>query len=240
MSEYQYRRVLLKLSGEALQGDQGFGVSEDMLGQVADQLAQVQRAGVQLGLVVGGGNFFRGVAGAARGMDRVHADRIGMLATCMNALTLREALADREVPCEVLSAIPLGTFARLYDRDDAVQLLEGGAVTIFAAGTGSPYFSTDTAASLRAVEIGADALLKATKVDGVYDRDPAKYEDAIRLERLTYRQVVEQQLRVMDLTAVTLCREAGMTIRVFDLFATGSIMGVLRGEALGSTIEGGQ
>lgn len=235
-----YRRVLLKLSGEALQGEQGFGVSESMLGEVADQLAEVRSAGVELGLVVGGGNFFRGIAGAAAGMDRVHADRIGMLATCINALTLREALSARAVPCEVLSAIPLGTFAHLYDRDEAVRLLAAGTVVIFAAGTGSPFFSTDTAASLRAVEIGADALLKATKVDGVFDRDPEADPSATHYPRLTYQQVVEQQLRVMDLTAVTLCRDAGLTIRVFDLFSPGSIMGVLRGEPLGSTIEGGE
>ncbi len=233
-----YRRVLIKISGEALQGQQAFGIEPAMLTSVASQLAEVHAAGVQFGLVVGGGNFFRGVAGAARGMDRVRADHMGMLATCINALALAEALTQQGVPARVLSAVPVGAFAETFSRDLAIRTLDEGGVVVFAAGTGNPYFSTDTAASLRAVEIGAQVLLKATKVDGVYDKDPAEHDDAVRFDHLTYDQVVERQLRVMDLTAVTLCRENDLPIRVFDLFTEGAIMGVLRGESLGTTVGG--
>jgi uridylate kinase len=238
MTELVYRRIVLKLSGEALQGDQGFGISAPMLASVADQLAQVHAAGVQLGIVVGGGNLFRGLAGTASGMDRVRADQMGMLATAINAIAISDALTRRHVPCEVLSAVPLGAFVQTHSHRVAMKLLGRDSVLVFAAGTGNPFFSTDTAAALRAVEIGAEVLLKATKVDGVYDRDPMVHPDARRIEHATFRQVVEQGLRVMDLTAVTLCQDNGMPIRVFDLFAEGSIMGILRGESVGTTIGG--
>ncbi len=238
MGDVIYSRVLLKLSGEALQGDQGFGISPTMLGDVADALAEARAHGVQLALVVGGGNLFRGIAGAASGMDRVRADHMGMLATCINALALQDALLQRDVDCRVLSAVPLGGFAETHTNALARQHLDADRVVVFAAGTGNPYFSTDTAASLRAVEIGADVLLKATKVDGVYDKDPAVHDDAVRFDHLTYLEVVERDLRVMDLTAVTLCRENELPIQVFDLFAEGSIMEVLRGGKIGTTVGG--
>ncbi len=238
MTDLVYRRILLKLSGEALQGDQGHGIAEDMLATVADQLAEVQAAGVQMGVVVGGGNLFRGLAGVASGMNRVRADQMGMLATAINAMALHDALARRGVPCGVLSAVPLGTFVETYSHRVATDLVQGGSVVVFAAGTGNPFFSTDTAAALRAVEIGAEALLKATKVDGVYDRDPAVHQDARRIDHASFQEVLERGLGVMDLTAVTLCKDNGMPIRVFDLFAEGSIMGILRGEDVGTTIGG--
>ena len=238
MGDVIYSRVLLKLSGEALQGDQGFGISTTMLGGVADAIVEAHAHGVQLALVVGGGNLFRGIAGAASGMDRVRADHMGMLATCINALALQDALLQRGVDCRMLSAVPLGGFAETHTHAGARRHLDAGKVVVFAAGTGNPYFSTDTAASLRAVEIGADVLLKATKVDGVYDKDPAVHDDAVRYDHLTYLEVIERSLRVMDLTAVTLCRENELPIQVFDLFAEGSIMEVLRGGKIGTTVGG--
>ena len=238
MTSAVYRRVLLKLSGEALQGEQGFGISESTLNQVAGQLTELQTLGVQVAVVVGGGNLFRGLAGAAAGMDRVRADQMGMLATCINALALRDAIERQGVRCTVHSAIPLGGFAEMYSRSRAVRQLEEGGMVVFGAGTGNPFFSTDTAAALRAVEIKADALLKATKVDGVYDKDPAVHEDAVRFDRLSYEDVLKLNLRVMDLTAVTLCRENSLTIRVFDLLTPGNMMNVLKGDSLGTTIGG--
>lgn len=233
-----YGRVLLKLSGEALQGGQGFGICKDTLSQVADQLAEASAAGVQIAVVVGGGNFFRGIAGAAEGMDRVRADHMGMLATCINALAIQDILRRRGIEAHALSAIPLGDFAEQYTRDAAVEYLQRGAVVVFAAGTGNPMFSTDTAASLRAAEIGADVLLKATKVDGVYDKDPMVHADARRFDRLTYQEVIERGLRVMDLTAVTLCRETGLQLQVFALSDGGTIMKVLRGQRVGTIVGG--
>ena len=238
MADMAYGRVLLKLSGEALQGEQGFGICKDTLSRVTDQLVEAVAAGVQVAVVVGGGNFFRGIAGAAEGMDRVRADHMGMLATCINALALQDVLRRRGVEAHALSAIPLGDFAEQYTRDAAVEYLQDGAVVIFAAGTGNPMFSTDTAASLRAAEIGADVLLKATKVDGVYDKDPVVHADARRYDRLTYREVIERGLRVMDLTAVTLCRETGLQIQVFALSDSGTIMKVLRGQSVGTIVGG--
>jgi len=238
MADIAYGRVLLKLSGEALQGEQGFGICKDTLSRVADQLVEATAAGVQVAVVVGGGNFFRGIAGAAEGMDRVHADQMGMLATCINALAIQDVLQQRGVEAHALSAIPLGGFAEQYTRDAAVEYLQRGAVVVFGGGTGNPMFSTDTAASLRAAEIGADVLLKATKVDGVYDKDPMVHADAQRFERLTYQEVIERGLRVMDLTAVTLCRETGLQIQVFALSDSGTIMRVLRGEDVGSIVGG--
>lgn len=238
MADPPVRRILLKLSGEALAGAGAAGIDPETLSHTASEIAEVFRAGVQLGLVVGGGNLFRGIAGAARGMDRIRADQMGMLATCINALALQDALLQQGVPVRVHAAIPTGGFAQVYTRDGAVADLQAGCVVIFAAGTGNPLFSTDTAASLRAIEIGAQVFLKATKVDGVFDKDPAQHADAVRFDHLSYDEVVRRQLRVMDLTSVTLCREHDLRIRVFRLGGESTIMGVLRDPSRGTTIGG--
>ncbi len=240
MPEPPHTRILLKLSGEALAGAGGAGIDPETLSHTAAEIAEAHRAGVQLGLVVGGGNLFRGIAGAARGMDRIRADHMGMLATCINALALQDALIQAGVPTRVHAALPIGGFAQVYTRDGAVADLEAGRAVIFAGGTGNPVFSTDTAASLRAIEIGAEAYFKATKVDGVYDKDPAVHPDAVRFDRLSYDEVVQRQLRVMDLTAVTLCRDHDLRVRVFRLGGESTIMGVLRDPGRGTTIGGKQ
>jgi uridylate kinase len=231
------RRILLKLSGEALMGDQGFGISQDMLDHVSTEIAEAASLGAQVGVVVGGGNFFRGVAGAAQNMDRVSADQIGMLATAMNALAVAENLARNGIDAAVLSSIRLGTFTEPFSRRLANRYLEAGKVVVFAAGTGNPFFTTDTAASLRAVEIGADVLLKATQVDGVYDSDPKTNPEAVRFENVSFDEVLRRQLGVMDLTAITLCRENNMPVRVFALRSSGALGKILRGEQEGTLVS---
>jgi uridylate kinase len=231
------RRILLKLSGEALMGDQGFGISQDMLDYVRAEIAEAIELGAQIGIVVGGGNFFRGVAGAAQNMDRVSGDQIGMLATAMNALALAENLNRNGIGAAVLSSIQLGSFTEVFSRRLADQYLDSGKVVVFAAGTGNPYFTTDTAASLRAIEIGADALLKATQVDGVYDSDPKTNPDAIRYDEINFDEVLNRQLGVMDLTAITLCRENNMPVRVFALRSSGALGRILRGEQEGTLVS---
>ena len=231
------RRILLKLSGEALMGDQGFGISQDMLDYVRAEIAEAIELGAQIGIVVGGGNFFRGVAGAAQNMDRVSGDQIGMLATAMNALALAENLNRNGIGAAVLSSIQLGSFTEVFSRRLADQYLDSGKVVVFAAGTGNPYFTTDTAASLRAIEIGADALLKATQVDGVYDSDPKTNPDAIRYDEIDFDEVLNRQLGVMDLTAITLCRENNMPVRVFALRSSGALGRILRGEQEGTLVS---
>ena len=231
------RRILLKLSGEALMGDQGFGISQDMLDHVSTEIAEAVSLGAQVGVVVGGGNFFRGVAGAAQNMDRVSADQIGMLATAMNALAVAENLARNGIDAAVLSSIRLGTFTEPFSRRLANRYLEAGKVVVFAAGTGNPFFTTDTAASLRAVEIGADVLLKATQVDGVYDSDPKTNPEAVRFENVSFDEVLRRQLGVMDLTAITLCRENNMPVRVFALRSSGALGKILRGEQEGTLVS---
>ncbi len=231
-----YRRVLLKLSGEALQGDQGYGIDPRVLQDVASELVQVQRAGVELGIVLGGGNIFRGVAGAAHGMDRAAADQMGMLATVINALALKDALVSAGVDARVMSAMPVGGAAEPFVRDRALRHLGQGRVIIFAAGTGNPFFTTDTAAALRALEIGAECLLKGTQVDGVYDSDPRENPQARRFSRISYREVLTRGLRVMDAAAIALAQDGRLPVVVFDMHVPGNILRVVKGEAVGTLV----
>ena len=231
-----YNRVLLKLSGEALLGDTPYGISPAVLDELALQLMKVHSMGVELGLVVGGGNIFRGVAGSASGMDRASADQMGMLATVMNALALQDVLVRHGADARVMSAIELGGMAEPFVRSRALRHLDAGRIVIFAAGTGNPFFTTDTAAALRALEIGADALLKATRVDGVYDSDPEKNPEARRFETLTYTEVLEKNLRVMDAAAISLARDSELPVLVFNMQVPGNIEKVLAGEKIGTTV----
>jgi uridylate kinase len=233
----RYRRILLKLSGEALLGDRPYGVDPAFCAFVARQVAEVHRLGVQVGIVVGGGNIFRGLAAAAKGMDRATGDYIGMLATVMNALALQDALERAGVQTRVMSAIGMNEVAEPYIRRRAVRHLEKGRVVLLAAGTGNPYFTTDTAAALRAVEIGAEVILKATKVDGVYDADPLTHPNAKRYDHLEYADLLRDQLRVLDATAVSLCMENDLPIVVFDLNQPNNITRVALGERVGTLIS---
>ena len=233
----RYQRVLLKLSGEALMGDQSFGISPSVVSRIADELASAVEAGVELGIVIGGGNIFRGVAGSKLGMDRVSADHIGMLATVMNSLALQDFLLSRGIETRVLSAVEIKGVCEPCIRKRALKHLEKGRIVIFASGTGNPFFTTDTAAALRALEIGAQCLFKATKVDGIYDRDPALHEDATRFQRLTYHEVIERDLRVMDHAAISLALDAGLPVFVFNMTTPGNIMRALEGdEDIGSLV----
>lgn len=231
-----YRRILLKLSGEVLAGQASFGIDAQKVAAMAAEIAEVAKSGVQLGLVVGGGNFFRGVAAAAAHMDRVTADHMGMLSTVINALAMQDALEKTGVPTRVMTAIEMRPVAETYIRRRALRHLEKGRVVIFAAGTSNPYFSTDTAATLRGLEIKAEIVAKATSVDGVYDKDPKKYEDAVRFERITYSDVLGRDLRVMDASAVAMCRDNKLPIVVFDLNVRGNILRVAAGESVGTVI----
>ena len=236
----RYQRILLKLSGEALLGKLEYGVDPAVVAFVAEQVKAVTGLGVQVGIVVGGGNIFRGMAAAtATGMDRATADYIGMLATAMNGLALQDALERAGVPTRVMTAIDMNEVAEPYIRRRAVRHLEKGRVVVFVAGTGNPYFTTDTAAALRAVEIGAEVVLKATKVDGVYDKDPVKHPDAKRYPAITYGQVLVDGLRVLDAAAVSLCMENDLPIVVFDLDAHENILKAVRGETVGTLISKG-
>ncbi len=235
----RYRRILLKLSGEALLGDRQYGVDPEFCRTIAEQIARVKAVGVEIGIVVGGGNIFRGLAASARGMDRATGDYIGMLATVMNGLALQDALEKVGVPTRVMTAIAMHEVAEPYIRRRAVRHLEKGRVTIFVAGTGNPYFTTDSAAALRAIEIGADVLLKATKVDGVYDADPMTHPGARRYAELVYADLLRDQLKVMDAAAVSLCMENDLPIVVFDLHEPDNIVRVALGEAVGTVISGG-
>ena len=239
MVQLAYRRVLLKLSGEALMGGAGFGIDPAILARLADEVCELAAAGAQLGLVIGGGNIFRGAGLAAAGMDRVTGDQMGMLATVMNALAMRDAVESRGVPARVLSALAMGQVCETYSAQAAREHLDGGRVAFFAAGTGNPFFTTDSAASLRAIEIGADLLVKATQVDGVYSADPKKHADAVFYPRLGYDRVLRESLGVMDLTAILLCREHGMPLRVMNIHEPGALMRVLRGEDVGTLVRGG-
>ncbi|MBP6630187.1 MAG: UMP kinase [Kofleriaceae bacterium] len=231
-----YKRILLKLSGEALMGPQGYGISPEVLGQIAVEVAEVARLGVEVAIVVGGGNIFRGISESAKGMDRASADYVGMLATVMNAVSLQDALEKQGVTTRVQSAIPMSQLAEPYIRRRAMRHLEKGRIVIFGAGTGNPFFTTDTAAALRAMEIGADILLKATKVDGVYDKDPRKHADARRYSTVTFTDALKQDLGVMDATAFALCRDNELPIMVFDMTHPGNIKRVIAGEQVGTTI----
>jgi uridylate kinase len=232
----KYRRILLKLSGEALMGDKGFGIDPAVLAQIADEVIDIHSLGVEIALVIGGGNIFRGIAGSTTGMDRASADYMGMLATVINSLALQDALESRGAKTRVLSAIEIARLAESYIRRRAIRHLEKGRLVIFAAGTGNPFFTTDTAASLRAMEIGADIVMKATRVDGVYDKDPKKFKDARMFRRLSYMDVLNRHLAVMDSTAISLCHDNKLPILVFNMTKPGNIRRVVLGEPLGTLV----
>jgi uridylate kinase len=233
----RYNRILLKLSGEVMAGDEKFGIDAGRVKSLAVEVADVARTGVQVGVVVGGGNFFRGVAAAARKMDRVTADHMGMLATVINALALQDALEQMGVHTRVMSAIEMNQVAEPYIRRRAIRHLEKGRIVIFAAGTSNPYFSTDTAATLRALEIRAEVIAKATRVNGVYDKDPLEFPDAVMYSKISYLEVLSKGLRVMDSTAIAMCRENQLPIRVFNLNTAGNIMRMSMGESVGTLIN---
>ena len=239
MSTPAYKRILLKLSGEALAAGQGFGVDNNRVHEIAAEIADVHKLGVDIAIVVGGGNFFRGVAEQAKAMERVSADHMGMLATVINALALQDALEKNGAQTRVMSAIEMHEVAEPFIRRRAIRHLEKGRVVVFAAGTGNPYFSTDTAASLRAMEIHADAILKATKVDGIYTADPMKDKEATKFETITYLDILKLGLKVMDATAIAMCRENRLPIVVFDLNTHGNIKRVVMGEKVGSLVYQG-
>ena len=239
LPEPRYKRVLLKLSGEALQGSESYGISLPLLETVSEELVEINSLGIETAVVIGGGNIFRGIAGAATGMDRSTADYMGMLATVINALALQDSLERMGIMTRVQTALEIKQVAEPYIRRRAVRHLEKGRVVIFAAGTGNPFFTTDTAATLRALEIGADVILKATKVDGVYDRDPVKYEDAIKYEELSYRDVLRKELKIMDATAISLSMQGNIPIIVFNLFERGNIKRIIMGEGIGTTVRSG-
>ncbi len=237
MSTPVFKRVLLKLSGEALAAGQGFGVDPTHIHSIAAELADVRSLGIQIAIVVGGGNFFRGVAEQAKEMDRVSADHMGMLATVINALALQDALEKQGVYTRVMSAIEMNQVAEPFIRRRAMRHLEKGRVVIFAGGTGNPYFSTDTAASLRAMEIKADVIMKATKVDGIYDADPMKVKDAKKFVEISYMEVLKRGLKVMDSTAISLCKDNNLPIIIFNLNEHGNIRRVVTGEKIGSLVS---
>src|SRR3569832_1591809 len=236
MAKPAYKRILLKISGEALMGQQSFGINPEVLTHVASEIAATAKLGVEVAVVVGGGNIFRGVSESARGMDRASADYVGMLATVMNSVSLQEAIEKQGVVTRVHSAIPMSQLAEPYLRRRAIRHLEKGRVVIFGAGTGDPFFATDTAAALRAMEIGAEILLKATKVDGVYDKDPKKYPDAKRYQTVTFTDALRQDLEVMDATAFALCRDNEMRIIVFNMTNRGNIERGVCGDAVGTVV----
>jgi uridylate kinase len=233
----KYKRILLKLSGEALAGDVGYGISLETISQIAAEVAEVHKLGVQIGIVIGGGNIFRGVAASAKGMDRASSDYMGMLATCINALALQDAMEKQNVYTRVLSAIEMAEISEPYIRRRAIRHLEKNRVVIFAAGTGNPYFTTDTAAALRAMEMGADVIFKATKVDGIYDKDPTKNTDAVKFDKLTYIDVLNKKLQVMDSTAISLCMDNQLPILTFSLKQQGSIKRAVLGEDIGTLVH---
>jgi uridylate kinase len=232
-----YRRIVLKLSGEALAGSQGYGIAPEVLSRIAEEVREVTRLGVQVAIVIGGGNIFRGIAASAGGMERATADYMGMLATVINALALQDALEKAGLQTRVLSAIEMRAVAEPYIRRRAIRHLEKGRVVIFAAGTGNPFFTTDTAGALRAIEIGADAIMKATKVDGIYSADPKQDASAERLARMTYIDALNRRLGVMDTTAISLCMENALPIIVFDLTRPGNIKRIVLGEPVGSIVS---
>lgn len=237
MNKPRFKRVVLKLSGEALAGNQGFGIDPETVQIIAEQVKEVVQLGIEVAIVVGGGNIYRGLAGSAKGIDRATGDYMGMLATMINSLALQDALEKIDVTTRVQSAIEMRQIAEPYIRRRAMRHLEKGRVVIFGAGTGNPYFSTDTTASLRAAEINADAILKATKVDGVYDSDPVKNPDAIKFDELDYIEVLSRQLAVMDSTAISLCMDNNIPIIVFDLTQKGNIKKVILGEEIGTFVR---
>ncbi|MCK5232562.1 MAG: UMP kinase [Desulfobulbaceae bacterium] len=238
MNKSKYKKILLKLSGEALMGKAAFGISNEVLGYLSDEIRKLKDLGVQMSLVVGAGNIFRGVAGVSQGMDRVSADYMGMLATVMNSLAIENVLDRAGVPARVLSAIPMPTVCETYARQRAVRHLNKGRVVIFAAGTANPYFTTDTAAVLRSLEINAELICKATRVDGVYDKDPLTSDDAVKFDRLSYSEVLKRRLRVMDSTAISLAMENDLPVVVFDMNVPDNMCKAVCGEKVGTLITG--
>ena len=238
MPDLAYKRVLLKLSGEALMGDEDYGIDPKVLNRLAREVIEVREAGAEIALVIGGGNIFRGAGLAASGMDRVTGDQMGMLATVINALAMQDALEKLGGKARVMSALKINDVCEDYIRRRAIRHLEKGRLVIFAAGTGNPFFTTDSGAALRAIEIGADLLLKATKVDGVYDKDPKKNADAIKLESLSYDEVIARNLEVMDTAAFALCRDASLPLRIFDMAQPGVLLRILQGEEIGTLVHG--
>ena len=234
-----YKRILLKLSGEALMGESEFGIDPQVIDRISDEIKELRDMDIEVALVIGGGNIFRGVSLSASGMDRATADYMGMLATVINALAIQDGLERKGLYARVMSAIHINEVAEYYIRRRAIRHLEKGRVTIFAAGTGSPFFTTDSAASLRGIEINADLVLKATKVDGVYSADPMKDKDAVLYSRLTYDEVLMKKLNVMDATAIALCRDYSMPVRVFNMNKKGSLMRIMQGENEGTLVERG-
>jgi uridylate kinase len=238
MSQSPYKRILLKLSGEALMGAQGHGIDLTVIDKIASEIKEVAGNGIEIAIVIGGGNIFRGLSAAAKGMERASADYMGMLATVLNALALQNTLENKGVPTRVQSAIEMRELAETYIRRRAVRHLEKKRVVIFAAGTGNPYFTTDTAAALRAMEIGAEVIMKATKVDGVYSADPVKDPSAVKYDRLSYLDVLQKNLKVMDATAISLCMDNNLPIIVFNLNVPGNIKKIVAGESLGTIVTG--
>ena len=231
-----YKKILLKLSGEALMGDQEFGISSDVITSYAKQIKEIVDLGVEVSIVIGGGNIFRGISGAAQGVDRVTGDHMGMLATVINSLALQNSIEKLGVPTRVQTAIEMPKVAEPFIKRRAQRHLEKGRVVIFGAGTGNPYFTTDTAAALRAIEMETDVVIKATKVDGIYDKDPVKYPDAKKYEKVTYNEVLAKDLKVMDATAISLCRENKLPIIVFNSLDEGNLKKVIMGEHIGTTV----
>jgi uridylate kinase len=239
-ADAKYKRILLKLSGEALLGDADYGIDPKVLTRLAREIIDVQRGGTEVGVVIGGGNIFRGEGLAAAGMDRVTGDHMGMLATVMNALAMQDALEKLGGRVRVMSAIKINEVCEDFIRRRAIRHLEKGRIAIFAAGTGNPFFTTDSAAALRAIEVGAELLLKATKVDGVYSADPRKDSTAQRFERLTYDQVIERKLAVMDTAAIALCRDYKIPLRIYDINGVGVLMRIMQGEPIGTLVDSGR
>lgn len=237
MSKPVYKRILLKLSGEALAGAQGQGINTTIIKQIANDVSEAYKAGVEIGIVIGGGNIYRGVAASAEGMDRASADYMGMLATCINALALQDALEKAEVPTRVQTAIEMAEIAEPYIRRRAIRHLEKGRIVIFGAGTGNPFFTTDTAAALRAMEISAEVIMKATKVDGIYDKDPNKFNDAKKFQKISYIDVLNKGLQVMDSTAISLCMDNKLPIITFDLTKPGNVLRAVLGEKIGTLVH---
>ena len=238
MSELAYRRVLLKLSGEALMGAEDYGIDPVVIGRIAREIMEVREAGAEIGLVIGGGNIFRGAGLAAAGMDRVTGDHMGMLATVMNALAMQDALEKRGGFARVMSALQIHDVCEDFIRRRAIRHLEKNRIALFAAGTGNPFFTTDSAAALRAIEIGAELLLKATKVDGVYTADPTRDASATRYDRLSYDEVIQRNLQVMDTSAIALCRDHRIPLRIYNQSSEGDLMRIMRGEPIGTLVEG--
>lgn len=236
MSQLKYRRILLKLSGEALMGNGDYGIDPDIINGLAEEIIEAQKAGAEIGVVIGGGNIFRGAGLAAKGMDRVTGDHMGMLATVINALAMQDALEKHGAYARVLSAIKINQICEDYIRRRAVRHLEKGRIALFAAGTGNPFFTTDSAAALRATEINAELLLKATKVDGIYDSDPKKNPNATRFDTLTYDEVLSRDLQVMDTAAFALCRDNNIPLRIYDMSKAGTLMRILKGENIGTLV----